>query len=319
MSFSLFDEENCYSDLLCDEDSGSFGNDDDDDVNSSRCEIDLELLEEVITGFVEIEGEYVPRSEYSSMLSAVDSIDAASAREFAIDWMIKVHSFYSFQPSTVYLSVNYMDRFLSARCLPETNGWPLQLLSVACLSLAAKIEELLVPSLLDIQAESVKFIFQPRTVCRMEILVLTTLDWKLRSVTPFHFIDFFASKADSTGGFVGYLVTRATQIMLVIVRETKFLEYWPSSVAAAVIYYGAKEIPSLSYINFGNVVSWCNGLNQDQIVGCYKLLQGIVANAYETKPPKVLPQLRVMARTVVSSSDSSSSSSSSSNKRRKLE
>ncbi|KAF6167475.1 hypothetical protein GIB67_031676 [Kingdonia uniflora] len=100
----------------------------------------------------------------------------------------------------------------------KTNGWPLQLLSVACLSLATKMEELLVPSILDIQAESVKFIFQPRTVCRMEILVLTTLNWKLRSITPFHFIDFFASKADSTGGFVGYLVTRATQIMLVFVR-----------------------------------------------------------------------------------------------------
>jgi len=33
----------------------------------------------------------------------------------------------------------------------ESNGWPLQLLSVACLSLAAKMEEPLVPSLLDFQ------------------------------------------------------------------------------------------------------------------------------------------------------------------------
>lgn len=36
-------------------------------------------------------------------------------------------------------------------CLQQTNGWPLQLLSVACLSLAAKMEETLVPSLLDLQ------------------------------------------------------------------------------------------------------------------------------------------------------------------------
>ncbi|KAF6148583.1 hypothetical protein GIB67_042542 [Kingdonia uniflora] len=35
----------------------------------------------------------------------------------------EVYSFYSFQPSTVYFFVNYMDQFLSARCLPETNGW----------------------------------------------------------------------------------------------------------------------------------------------------------------------------------------------------
>lgn len=34
------------------------------------------------------------------------------------------------------------------------NGWPLQLLAVACLSLAAKMEERLVPSLLDLQVLS---------------------------------------------------------------------------------------------------------------------------------------------------------------------
>lgn len=33
----------------------------------------------------------------------------------------------------------------------QENGWPMQLLSVACLSLAAKMEEPLVPSLLDLQ------------------------------------------------------------------------------------------------------------------------------------------------------------------------
>lgn len=36
-------------------------------------------------------------------------------------------------------------------CFQETNGWPMQLLSVACLSLAAKMEEPLVPSFLDLQ------------------------------------------------------------------------------------------------------------------------------------------------------------------------
>jgi len=38
-----------------------------------------------------------------------------------------------------------------ALLLQQTSGWPLQLLSVACLSLAAKMEETLVPSLLDLQ------------------------------------------------------------------------------------------------------------------------------------------------------------------------
>ena len=33
----------------------------------------------------------------------------------------------------------------------------------------------------------------------MELLVLLELDWRLRSLTPFAFIDLFACKADSSG------------------------------------------------------------------------------------------------------------------------
>lgn len=38
----------------------------------------------------------------------------------------------------------------------QQNGWALQLLSVACLSLAAKMEETVVPSLLDLQVTELK-------------------------------------------------------------------------------------------------------------------------------------------------------------------
>lgn len=48
-------------------------------------------------------------------------------------------------------SIHCLMHDLVLTCLQQTNGWPLQLLSVACLSLAAKMEEPLVPSLLDLQ------------------------------------------------------------------------------------------------------------------------------------------------------------------------
>jgi hypothetical protein len=37
-------------------------------------------------------------------------------------------------------------------CTQEEDGWAMELLAVTCLSLAAKMEETLVPSLLDLQA-----------------------------------------------------------------------------------------------------------------------------------------------------------------------
>lgn len=56
--------------------------------------------------------------------------------------------------------------------------------------------------------------FETKTIRRMELLVLSVLDWRLRSVTPFTFIGFFACKLDPTGTFTGFLISRATEILL---------------------------------------------------------------------------------------------------------
>jgi cyclin D1/2/4 len=125
-----------------------------------------------------------------------------------------VQEYYGFLPLTAYLAVNYMDRFLSLHRLPE-DGWAMQLLAVTCLSLAAKMEETLVPSLLDLQVEGIsRYVFEPGTIGRMELLVLTALNWRLRSVTPFTFIDFFAYKVDRGGTHTRCLIARATQVIL---------------------------------------------------------------------------------------------------------
>ncbi|PIA40380.1 hypothetical protein AQUCO_02500226v1 [Aquilegia coerulea] len=304
----------CFSDLICDEDADVLLTE-----KSPGYFEEFEFpddIDESIAGFVEGEGDYVPRFDYPARFQS-QSLDA-SARQESIAWILKVQAFYQFQPLTAYLSVNYMDRFLASRGLPEAKGWPLQLLSIACLSLAAKMEEPLVPSLVDLQVEGTKFIFEPRTICRMELLVLTALDWRLRSITPFTFIDYFASKIDSSGSCIGFLISRATQVILNAIQGINFLDYSPSSVAVASIIHAGKELPNLCLVTPGNAVAWCQGLSKDRIMECYQLMQEVVVGQKQRKPPKVLPQHRVMTHTDFDSGDSSSSSSSFSNKRRKL-
>ncbi|KAK7307200.1 hypothetical protein VNO77_40038 [Canavalia gladiata] len=315
---------NCLPDsyLLCGEDSSGILS-----GESPECSSDIDSSspseEESIAGFIEDEHNFVPGFDYLSRFQS-RSLDA-SAREESVAWILKVQAYYAFQPLTAYLSVNYMDRFLNSRPLPQTNnGWPLQLLSVACLSLAAKMEEPLVPSLLDLQVEGAKYIFEPRTIRRMELLVLGVLDWRLRSVTPFCFLGFFACKLDSTGTFNGFLISRATQIILSNIQEASFLAYWPSCIAAAAILHAANEIPNWSLIKPEHAEAWCEGLRKEKILGCYQLMQEFVIDNNRRKPPKVLPQLRVttqpLMRSGVSSFSASSSSPSSplSCKRRKL-
>ncbi|KAL8217705.1 hypothetical protein R6Q57_021078 [Mikania cordata] len=70
-------------------------------------------------------------------------------RRAAVEWILKVVSHYSFTALTAVLAVNYLDRFVDRfeKMETEKKPWMTQLAAVACLSLAAKIEETHVPPL----------------------------------------------------------------------------------------------------------------------------------------------------------------------------
>ncbi|XP_038984058.1 cyclin-D2-1-like isoform X2 [Phoenix dactylifera] len=302
MPLPLSDDSGSFCDLLCGEDAGALA----EDLPGYSTEPEFaEGSDESIAGFIEGEADYSPRFDYPDRFRS-RSLDTF-ARQESIAWILKVHEYYRFRPLTAYLAVNYMDRFLSSHQLPS-NGWALQLLSVACLSLAAKMEETLVPSLLDLQVEGPRFIFEPRTICRMELLVLTALNWRLRSVTPFTFIDFFAYKVDPTGTHARYLVSRATHIILAMIH------------AAAAIVCAAGEAQDLALVSPGVAVHWCVGLTEEPIASCYQLMLRAAIDHKKRKPPMILSQLRVTTPLSVDSGVSSSTSSPSSppNKRRKL-
>lgn len=91
--------------------------------------------------------------------------------------------------------------------LQENKPWIIRILVTASLSLAAKmrninnlpISHIIIPvsnnSSLD-QSEhrdNEGLIFNLQSVHRMENLILTTLNWRLRSITPFAFLQFFNS------------------------------------------------------------------------------------------------------------------------------
>ncbi|CAM8879813.1 unnamed protein product [Rhodiola kirilowii] len=316
-----------FSHLLCGEDSSEvLLSADSTDYASSELELAADVDGSAISNLIENESKFVPGLDYAAKFKSM-SLDEL-AREESVAWILKVHNYYGFQPLTAYLAVNYLDRFLYSRRLPETTGWPMQLLSVACLSLAAKMEESLVPTLHQLQVKGAKFIFEAKTIRRMELLVLSVLDWKLRSITPFDFVEYFAEKLDSSGVYKVFLVSRATEIILSNIREISFVEYLPSCIAAAGVLCAGNEFPISSFINPELVETWCDGLNKESINGCYQLLQesGLVVKSERKRALRAVPHLRVTTTTSRASlrpcDDSSSSSSSSSSspffKRRRL-
>ncbi|KAG4933362.1 hypothetical protein JHK87_047364 [Glycine soja] len=194
-----------------------------------------------------------------------------NAREEAINWILKVHAYYSFKPETAYLSVDYFNRFLLSHTLTPDKAWPLQLLSVACLALAAKMEERKVPLLLDLQVIESRFLFKPKTVQRMELLVMASLKWRLRTITPFDFVHLFIAKlpcSASTWRDLSYIVSRVSDVIIRTCLVMDFLEFSPSTIAAAALLWVTNQCAD-------EKKSECfhKNIGIEMVQKCYKLMK----------------------------------------------
>uniref|UniRef100_A0A453IQR2 Cyclin-like domain-containing protein n=1 Tax=Aegilops tauschii subsp. strangulata TaxID=200361 RepID=A0A453IQR2_AEGTS len=115
-----------------------------------------------------------------------------AARAVCVDWIVKTNARFLFSGKTAYVAVTYLDRFLAQRRVDRGKEWALQLLSVACLSLAAKVEEHRVPRLPEFRPD--EYDFDSASILRMELLVLGTLKWQMIAGTPFPYLSCFASR-----------------------------------------------------------------------------------------------------------------------------
>lgn len=84
-------------------------------------------------------------------ISLSNNPSLASSRGEAVDWILKLNLHHSFSTLTALLAVNYLDRFLFTLRFQNDKPWLTQLVAVACLSLAAKVEETHVPLFVDLQ------------------------------------------------------------------------------------------------------------------------------------------------------------------------
>ncbi|KAG4921425.1 hypothetical protein GLYMA_18G145600v4 [Glycine max] len=198
------------------------------------------LSDETVMDLVGRESEHLPHVGYLKRLLSGD-LDL-SVRNEALDWIWKAHAYYGFGPCSLCLSVNYLDRFLSVYELPRGKSWSIQLLAVACLSIAAKMEEIKVPPFVDLQVGEPKFVFEAKTIQRMELLVLSTLRWQMQASTPFSFLDYFLRKINCDQVIVKSSIMRSVGPILNIIKCINFLEFRPSEIAAAVAISVSREI-----------------------------------------------------------------------------
>ncbi|QCD99002.1 cyclin D3 [Vigna unguiculata] len=166
-------------------------------------------------------------------ISLPNNPSLASSRGEAVEWILKLNLHHSFSTLTALLAVNYLDRFLCTLRFQNDKPWLTQLVAVACLSLAAKVEETHVPLFVDLQVGESKYLFEAKTVKRMEILVLSSLGWKMNPVTPLSFLDYITRKLGLKGHLCLEFLRRCESVLLSVFADLRFMSFLPSVLATA--------------------------------------------------------------------------------------
>lgn len=207
-------------------------------------------------------------------------------RNEAVAWMLKVVAHYGFKALTGVLAVNYFDRFITSLCFQTDKPWMGQLTAVACLSIAAKVEETEVPLLLDIQIEGSKYVFEAKTVQRMELLVLSTLQWRMNPVTAISFLDHIVRRFEFIGNLHLDFLKRCEDVILSTVTDCQICCFLPSVVAAATIAYTLREIHPCDAMDYENRILGVLRMNKEKIAGCHDLISQLMdecARGYDRK------------------------------------
>lgn len=206
-----------------------------------------------------------------------DTLDSNSslvrARREGVDWMLKVSSHYNFSAFTAVLAVNCLDRFLFHFQCQREKLWMTQLAAVACLSIAAKVEETQVPLLLDLQVEDARFVFEAKTIQRMEILVLSTLQWKMNPVTPLSFLDYIARRIGLKGSLCFEFFRKSESLLLSTLYDSRFMCYLPSVLAMSIMLHAMDGLVPLCSIRVESLNQLLNGIDKGKVGECCRMIR----------------------------------------------
>ncbi|KAI3813377.1 hypothetical protein L1987_18099 [Smallanthus sonchifolius] len=209
----------------------------------------------------------------------VDNEGLMVLRRESVDWMVRVSNRYGFVAMTTVLAVNYFDRFLLSRSFQSDKPWMNQLAAVACLSLAAKVEETQAPLVMDLQVEGAKFVFESRTIMKMELLVLSSLQWKMNPVTPLSVSDYAMRRL----GLVTHyrhleIVRRCERIVLAVVNDSRSLLYLPSVIAATTMFLVIKEVDPDNAFDYLNRLKDFLEISERKLDECSKFIPEVYDN-----------------------------------------
>lgn len=161
-------------------------------------------------------------------------------RGILVDWLIEVHTRFHLLPETLFLAVNIIDRFLSAKVVQLDR---LQLVGVTAMFIASKYEEVLSPHVANFRHVADDG-FTEAEILSAERYVLTALNYDLSYPNPMNFLRRI-SKADN---YDIQTRTLGKYLMEISLLDHRFMDYLPSHIAAGSMYLARRILERGSWV-----------------------------------------------------------------------
>ncbi|KAL1215785.1 Cyclin-D3-1 [Cardamine amara subsp. amara] len=210
--------------------------------------------------------------EEEQKVSCLDDVYLSMDRKEAVDWILRVNAHYGFSTLAAILAITYLDKFICSYSLQRDKPWMIQLVSVACLSLAAKVEETQVPLLLDFQVEETKYVFEAKTIQRMELLILSTLQWKMHLITPISFLDHIIRRLGLKNNAHWDFLNSCHRLLLSVISDSRFVGYLPSVVAAATMMRIIEQVEPFDPLLYQTKLLGVLNITKEKVKPCYDLI-----------------------------------------------
>ena len=179
-----------------------------------------EYSDEIFGYMKDLEIKMLPNAHYMDNQQEIQW----SMRAVLMDWIIQVHHRFSLLPETLYLCVNYIDRFLSCKVVSLGK---LQLVGATAIFIAAKYEEIDCPSIQEI-VYMVDGGYTVDEILKAERFMLSMLQFELGWPGPMSFLRRI-SKADD---YDLESRTLAKYFLEITIMDERFVGSPPSFVAA---------------------------------------------------------------------------------------
>ncbi|KAK3308958.1 cyclin-like protein [Chaetomium strumarium] len=193
-----------------------------DEVEDEAWDVSMvaEYGDEIFEYMRDLEAQMLPNPHYMDIQTEIQW----SMRSVLMDWLVQVHHRFALLPETLFLTVNYIDRFLSVKVVSLGK---LQLVGATALFVAAKYEEINCPSVQEI-VYMVDSGYSVDEILKAERFMLSMLGFELGWPGPMSFLRRI-SKADDYD-----LDTRtlAKYFLEMTIMDERFVSSPPSYLAA---------------------------------------------------------------------------------------